>query len=322
MSSLGLQAGRSSLRRLLPLILGLAMLSGCSMSRSVGEDVGAGATSATVSPNAASSPMHGTALPPGAASPVGNATAAAGPAAGARSVGDASTPETQTGWTVLGPGMERRAWRPDRSGAGRLVAYRLDPGRLRFEVGYRPENPPTLTEWQADTGADLVVNGGYFDERFRATALVVAGGESHGRSYLGFGGMFSVGPGGPDVRWLRDRPYALDEAITAAVQSFPVLIADGVVVWTKDSPLRARRTVVAEDRAGSIHFVIAPDDSYTLRELALTLAESDLELRTALNLDGGGSTGVALGEPPEAIPAFTPLPLVILVHAEAAATGP
>jgi hypothetical protein len=44
------------------------------------------------------------------------------------------------------------------------------------------------------------------------------------------------------------------------------------------------------------------------------LAESDLAVDSALNLDGGTSTGLLLSEPDEGIVAFTLLPVVIIVY--------
>ena len=56
----------------------------------------------------------------------------------------------------------------------------------------------------------------------------------------------------------------------------------------------ARRTVVAQDYQGRILFIVAPRGYLSLHELARFLAESDLDLDVALNLDGGASTGLWL----------------------------
>jgi len=61
--------------------------------------------------------------------------------------------------------------------------------------------------------------------------------------------------------------------------------------------------------------MVAPQGYFTLHELSVYLTESDLNLDIAINLDGGGSTGILVSEPWEVIPPTRPLPFVILVHA-------
>ena len=76
---------------------------------------------------------------------------------------------------------------------------------------------------------------------------------------------------------------------------------------------RARRTAVAQDGNGRILFILATSGSLTLNDFTRYLAESDLELQVALNLDGGSSSGLLLAEPAEGIVAYSPLPTVITV---------
>jgi hypothetical protein len=51
-----------------------------------------------------------------------------------------------------------------------------------------------------------------------------------------------------------------------------------------------------------------------LHQLSLYLTESDLKLDLAINLDGGGSTGILVANPREIIPPTRPIPFVILVY--------
>ena len=78
--------------------------------------------------------------------------------------------------------------------------------------------------------------------------------------------------------------------------------------------MRARRTVIAQDKEGRILFVITPRGHFTLHQLSLYLTESDLNLDIALNLDGGPSSGIMLANPREIIPSQTLLPIVILAY--------
>jgi hypothetical protein len=104
-----------------------------------------------------------------------------------------------------------------------------------------------------------------------------------------------------------------------AVQSFPVLVKPGGVMGfpaDADEGIPARRTVVAEDTSGRILVIVAPQGTFSLHEMAVFLAGSDLEIDIALNLDGGGSTGLWLnsGEVGIQINSVTPVPSVIVVE--------
>jgi uncharacterized protein YigE (DUF2233 family) len=228
-----------------------------------------------------------------------------------------ATRPPDTGWQTLHPGLEQRVIRlfaPDGRLREEITVFRVDPELYDFRVAYRPGEPQTLAQWRAETGALLVVNGGFFTEAFVATGLTVVDGQSSGSSYGDFAGMFAVNAGGPEVRWLGARPYSPDEPLQYALQSFPMLVKPGGQIGYPDEDGAAnRRTVVGQDGHGRILFIVAPWGSFTLHELSVWLAESDLELEVALNLDGGTSTGLHLADPELVIPAFTRLPVVITV---------
>lgn len=205
------------------------------------------------------------------------------------------------------------------AGDGRIVetirVWRLAPDHYRFDVGYRPGEPQSLRDWQAATGALLVVNGGFYTEAFEATGLVVTGGERYGVSYGGFAGMLSVTPVGAELRWLAQRPYSPSETLTAALQSFPMLVRPGGVMgFPNEDGTAARRTVVARDADGRWLFILTTRGAFSLHRFSRYLVESDLAIDHALNLDGGASSGLILADPPEQYLPFTPLPTVILVY--------
>ncbi len=223
-----------------------------------------------------------------------------------------------TGWETARPGLERRVIRffdADGRLAEHLYILRFDPALYEFRVGYRPGEPLSLQEWQAETGALAVLNGGFFAEDFTATGLVVVDGQASGASYGAFAGMFAVTAVGPEVRWLGARPYDPNEPLQYALQSFPMLVKPGGAAgYAEAGGEPARRTVIGQDGDGRILFILAPRGRFTLAQLSQTLAASDLNLDTALNLDGGTSTGLILTDPPASIPAYTLLPTVILVY--------
>jgi uncharacterized protein YigE (DUF2233 family) len=130
--------------------------------------------------------------------------------------------------------------------------------------------------------------------------------------------MLAVAPdGGVSLRALSDQPYESSEALDQALQSFPMLVfPGGAPAAIEDDGRRARRSVVALDRAGRVLLLASPTSGFSLRELADWLSRSDLDVDSALNLDGGSSTGLYLsdGALQEAIDSFGALPIVLLVE--------
>lgn len=223
-----------------------------------------------------------------------------------------------SGWQLLRPGLEHRLIQLlDDEGLvrERLYLIRIDPAGYQFGVGYRPGQPQSLSDWQAETGALLVVNGGYFTPEYLATGLIVADGQANGVSYEGFGGMFAVTPAGPSLRWLPDQPYDPSEPLLAAIQSFPVLVRPGGQLGFPDEDNQpSRRTVVAQDVSGRVLFLLTLNGQFTLHGLSQYLTTSDLQLHIALNLDGGTSSGLLLADPPQQFLALALLPAVITIH--------
>lgn len=227
-------------------------------------------------------------------------------------------PVPDSGWQELRPGLEQRTINlisDEGEWLENVTLLRLEPARFRFDVRYQPDDPLDLLGWQAQTGALMVVNGGFFTESYQATGLIVVDGDASGVSYEGFGGMFAVTQQGPEVRWLPAQPYDPQEPLHAALQSFPMLLTPGgVVAVNEEDGKRARRTVVARDRQQRLLVMLFNRGHFTLHELSRFLADSDLELDVALNLDGGASSGLYMAQPALYAPAFSLLPVVITVH--------
>jgi len=241
------------------------------------------------------------------------------------------TPEpADTGWQPLQAGVELRqvlvetgdegfAERPAVSGVERLAIVRLDPTSVRFRVHYDPAAPLPVSGWAERLQPLLVVNGGYFTPENETTGLLISDGQAWGAVYGDFAGMFAVtADGRVSVRWLRDWPYDPSEPLVEALMSFPVLVKPGGVMGfpaDADEGTPRRRTVVAQDYRGRILIVVAPRGYLSLHETACFLADSDLGIDVALNLDGGLSTGLwlAAGEGSVEIDSHAPVPSVIAI---------
>jgi len=237
-----------------------------------------------------------------------------------------ATPIHDTSWQELRPGLEQRRIRLfDNYNQPLEYIYitRITPQLYRFEVLYQPDQPQSLSQWLASSGALLVVNGGYFsltdDKKYIANGLIVVNGEPSGYSYGDFGGMFAVTAQGAELRWLAQKPYNPEESLKAALQSFPILVKPGGILGFSaehEDGKKARRTVVGQDKSGRIIFLVTDKNYFTLHQLSRYLTESDLDLDMALNLDGGPSSGMLLAGQPEVVRTIAPLPLIIAVYTQ------
>ena len=137
-----------------------------------------------------------------------------------------------TGWQWLPANLEQRIINlVDKEGAHleQLYLLRLDPKLFKFGVAYHA-TPQSLADWQAETGALVLINGGYYrreGEIAIPTGLTVIDGKAMGQSYGAFAGMLAVTDQGPELRWLAQQPYDPGEPLRAALQSFPLLVKPG-----------------------------------------------------------------------------------------------
>ena len=231
-------------------------------------------------------------------------------------------PIPDTGWSLVQPGLERRViqvYKDPKQPVESLHIWRFDQNHFRMDVAF-DKKPKSLEDWQKETDAALVVNGGYFsieNGNYFPDGLAILNGRAYGESFEGYGGMLAIRGRRAELRWLVQQPYDPDERLQAALQSFPVLVKPGGRLGfgpEREDHVSARRTVIAQDREGRILLIVAPQGYFTLHQLSAYLTDSDLHLDIALNLDGGGSTGLLAAKPREVIPSMVLLPFVILVY--------
>jgi exopolysaccharide biosynthesis protein len=193
---------------------------------------------------------------------------------------------------------------------------RFEPERVRLRIVYQPSHPRQVSQWATALPDALVVtNAGYFTSENQATGLIVSDGIPKGRSYDDYAGMLAVATNGQvTLRWLKTWPFNPNEKLAQAVQSFPVLVKPGGIMGfpaDADEGQPSRRTVVAQDTSGRIILLVTPEFRFSLHELAVWLTESDLEVDTAMNLDGGTSTGLWIHGQENNVDSLVPVPAVI-----------
>lgn len=123
----------------------------------------------------------------------------------------------------------------------------------------------------------------------------------------------------PKVRSLWLEPLVGGEAITQAVQTYPILVAMGQIAPINPdvAGVIAARTVVAQDRSGNLIFLVTGGAGTNLADLGSWLGlSSGMDILYALNMDGGNSTNLYLstGGTIDYIPGLRGIPAVLAVY--------
>lgn len=240
----------------------------------------------------------GLAPPPPTATPTPLPTPTAIPAPLPAATAAPTMPPLGQSWRTIVPGIELRAEPIPAEGFGEVEALivRIDPAQYVMRVHYSQANWSHISGWRQRIDAPFIVNAGFFIPDGSPLGLVVVDGELMGASYLNCCGMLSVSGGRTQLRWLAAEPYQAGEALEQAMQGRPMLIEPGGVPADFDlSPELSRRTAVAVDGEGRLMFVVVRDLALSLYQLRDWMADQrDIDFQAAFNLDGGGSTGMAL----------------------------
>ncbi|MCY3946301.1 MAG: phosphodiester glycosidase family protein [Anaerolineaceae bacterium] len=228
-------------------------------------------------------------------------------------VAPTATVPSQNGWQELAPGLESHRSLATGSLFGQAFALRVDPRLFKFRAHYEPGEARTLDDWlDALPGVTAFINANFFDRDSRINGLLVADGHSHGQPWLTRGGTFLLREGLPVLQPNRERPWG-SGVLRQAVQGFPMLVLAGQPAYRRSGP-PARRSVVALDRQGRVLLFATPLLGPSLAEMAAWLASPDLEIDSALNLDGGGSTMFYVdAAEPLRLPSLDPVPALLAV---------
>lgn len=228
---------------------------------------------------------------------------------------------SDSGWLPIEEGVELRRMRVlHNTRLSPIHIVRLNPAFVSFHIAYTPDLPQSMATWCHPPNVLGAINGGFFEANYHTTALIISDGITYGSSYEGQGGMFAVDTNGTtSLRSLAEQPYnAEHEFVQNALQGWPMLIFPGsrLAYTNPDGGDTARRSVIAQDRAGNILLLAFAGSDFTLHDLAAWLLASDMDIDAAFNLDGGSSTGLCLNGQTERemIDAFGPLPSVLIVR--------
>ena len=219
-------------------------------------------------------------------------------------------------WQTIADGLEWRTLFPNDDELAQIVAVRIDPRRFRFRAIYREGDPQSLADWrELEPDASLIVNANFFDPHQRVLGAVVSDGLRYGRAYTDRGGTFHVRDGAPSVVSYLSPQAQIDSAVQQAIQGFPLLVDQGrQAYFSATAGERNRRTVIAEDKRGHILILASPFLGLSLQDLSAYLPAAGLNIVTAVNLDGGGSSLLALPAADYFLPSFDAVPTILAVY--------
>ncbi len=172
----------------------------------------------------------------------------------------------------------------------RMMLVRLDPQCYQFSIHWDPTGTRTAEEWQREFGATVVVNGSYFGHNFvPLTPLRTSGHPAGPTTYDSTHGAFVAHGHHVDILDLQDLDvFKTINPFPDAMVSYPLLIDHrGENRAIESKTWLASRNFVAID--GDKHVVLGTTETgfFTLYRLGEFLKDGPLELRVALNLDGG-----------------------------------
>ncbi len=205
-------------------------------------------------------------------------------------------PQAEAGafaWYPAEPGFET-AEMPvlaDGTEVDRIFLARFDPHKFRFVVRNAPAGDKDIDQWaQALPQAVLIVNGSYFDAKGLPDTPIVSEGVAAGpKDYDARGGAFVDADKTAHLVDLAGKDWKAELAHASnAMVSYPLLLdAEGNSRTGPESRWLSNRTFLDQDVAGRILVGTTKEAFFSLTRLAAFLKGAPLDLRLALNLDGG-----------------------------------
>ena len=224
-----------------------------------------------------------------------------------------TSPETSDPlWDQLDEGLEQRLIRQE---SVFFQAIRIDPTDYTFRVHYRPNAPLTIQEWTTVLpDAVAIINANFFTVENTVLGVLVSDGQLFGSSYQNRGATFYTTD---DAFGIQRNPLSETAIATfsQAVQAFPMLVEEGQSIYNNSNDTAiSRRTVIAQDEQGHIILMVTSGFGMSLYELSQYLPTTDLNIVSALNLDGGGSTMMRVNPSDTTVLSFDPVPVVLAVY--------
>jgi hypothetical protein len=221
-------------------------------------------------------------------------------------------------WKTISPGLEFAKVEifQSKNHVETIAVLRVRPSQTQIRVFNSYEGEKTvvrdLEEWQKFTSATAIINSAQYMAHpyFMPCALILCDGIAKGpRMNPQVRGMLVAEPNdqkSPRADLLDFEYDKFDLAtnrFTQGVQHWPILLDRAGSIKVKQTPYRAKRSIVAKNFNGDILFLTTEGSFFTLHDLGNFLRESNrhgqhgLGIHTAMNLDGGKEANMLVRAP-------------------------
>lgn len=203
-------------------------------------------------------------------------------------------------WHTLAPGFEyqdlnNQSLKP----WAHIHVFRIDLKRYRLAISLAKQlnthdTTGSITQFAAQTGASLAINGGFFDKDYRPLGLRMQSGKIlNPIRNISWWGIFYISNN--RARVVSRHQFPMSHKIQFAIQSGPRLIINGRIPHLK--PGNAERSAIGITSEGHIILLATEGTPLSTEKLATLMKKQPLNCNYALNLDGGSSTQLFVNTP-------------------------
>lgn len=200
----------------------------------------------------------------------------------------------QFAWETLDDGVDRgeqSVLRGVDDFQAHIVAYRFDPAKYSFRFA-SSSSSKLISSWAKEVSPVFVMNGVYFrDDKMPAGALRINGKDIGSRAFdKTKSGIIAFENDGLHIVDTSSSTTRID-VFSSAAQSYPFLVKNGEIAIKEDSGQVSRRSFIGRDKDGKIIIGVFVGGQMSLYDLAQELKALPINWESAMNLDGGSSTG-------------------------------
>lgn len=215
-------------------------------------------------------------------------------------------------WQEIGPGIsyDSVTVTTTNNQEKNLIIVKISPTKNIFHI-YQNTNfdqSKTVETIQKETHALISVNGGFYTEDFKPTGLLLENGKilTPYQSAKLTNGIFAITTENEPLL-IKKTKLENPQKYLFAIQNGPILLDEkSQIALTEDNGKPASRTAIGIDKDNNIIIIILKQSLFQnnnqilLTEFARLLKENEtlkpLGLHSVLNLDGGPSSGIMIGD--------------------------
>lgn len=199
-------------------------------------------------------------------------------------------------WRTLTDGIEFSTYRLEGDTSilrFELYLLRFDPKKIEIDIALPTVlgNSDIKTMAQ-DYDAKVGINANFFDNNGKTLGLVIKNGRQINKLHVGgqtLTGIFYIDDGNPAIV---HRTEKIPETAELAIQSGPRLMLGGKLAKLSPSEYSTRRSGIAttQDEKIIVYSTLLRFPGATLAQIQQMLMSPELNIKDAINLDGGGSS--------------------------------